>query len=158
MLIINILQHATKSEQQGRNMRSVVRTLIEKSNDTEKTATLSFSYNQNCWSTRYWTTRYWASRVLLSRNHCESTFTFVYASVDLSTVELVWARSRIAVKENLVYFVAHRHEFINEYLSFDFQLHNFLEFCRCFRVSKGKLVKQILLKNLQFLPCLMPKI
>ncbi len=138
-------KYASKSERSGNCLQSIIRTIIQKANDNDNTASAIRSAiiksigNRDIGQGE-------TSRFLLSGHHCETTLKFVTASLELDVHRLIRNKDGSVSQEvSLLKMFGDRHRLIEEKVypaDWDLDQPNFIEFCKNFRVLNGVLKKQ----------------
>lgn len=138
-------KYASKSERSGNSLQSIIRTIIQKADDNDNTASAIRSAiiksigNRDIGQGE-------TSRFLLSGHHCETTLKFVTASLELDVHRLIRNKDGSVSQEvSLLKMFGDRHRLIEEKVypaDWDLDQPNFIEFCKNFRVQNGVLKKQ----------------
>ena len=135
-----MVKYATKGEKAGKDLRSTIRTIVNKADETDSVATTIRSSVIKSVGQRD-IGQGECSRILFSGNHVESSFKYVYVSTDLETQEIIRSNrnGNLSKSKSLLQCFAERHTLQEMYPALDLNQPNLLEFCKQFVLVKGEL-------------------
>ena len=137
-----MVKYASKAERSGSSLQSIIKTIITKAEETNSTASAIRSALIKTIGHRD-IGQGEASRILLSGNHCESTFKFVHVSLDIDVTQITRTEKtgNFVEKFSLLQAFEHRHMLMQEsvFKGWNLDQPNFLEFARHFCIVKGEL-------------------
>lgn len=135
-------KYATKAEQSGKSLQSLLKTIITNGKEGDKSSTALKSAIIRSVGQRD-IGQGEASRILMSGHHCESTFLFVHVSLELNVQRITRnAEGDLTAETSLLRQYGKRYQLMeNNPEEHPYDQPNFLEFARHFYLTKGKLLK-----------------